>query len=488
MTSVHYTRPLEITVFGPTGVWSSLWMYRGMEAAGTRYARYARMIGMRHYARYKASGSELNSLRRAVTKSTEYNKPGLFGKLNHHQQQQQIGTATNNYPNLLLYRYRHYSSLGNHSIQNIATNRFRQGQTPRQGLGPGLISPKPTSVSSRSLHQYSRLSPNTQLPPHDAAAAAQHSYLPYVTYHDLEQLLHKTGYGGYPIYQLLLGILIFGSALLWLFWGKIKLWGAKETADVASRTLEDEALQKKAEDLAKQVTNALLMDEKTYVAMQELLIQVLQDPVSAEIAKAFVYDMLVRLMEDEQFKKKTAVFVADILHWDVVRVATRDLAGWVLTTDYVLEQGYSYVGKVLQHEYSREQGKEYLTWAAIESLKSDETRLWAIKLASEVLNDRVTQERAGEAIWSATKHGLAYGFWMRGQTDKASTLAKDTEIHGNVDKQKDTVVVDSAGVSVDDSVPPKTEPDSSGASSSSHSGKSPPSSPRSGTKMMDSTM
>ncbi|KAA8490802.1 hypothetical protein FVE85_1249 [Porphyridium purpureum] len=255
-----------------------------------------------------------------------------------------------------------------------------------------------------------------------AAQSGHRGYIPYVTYQDLDHLLRKRGYGGYTFFQLFVGLSVASAAGVTIFWGRIKLWGAKESADVARQTLEDEELKRKAEDLAKQVANTLLSDETTFVAMQRLIMSVLTDPVSAASAKEFTTDLLTRLLEDESVKTHAAKFVADVLYWDVVRKASADLAVWVLERDYVIAKGQEYAGHVLQGDWTRQQGKEYLTWAAVEALKSEETRLWASDVAMHVLADQAVRDLAAEAMWNATKNGVLYGMWLKNSKATGGTL------------------------------------------------------------------
>lgn len=226
----------------------------------------------------------------------------------------------------------------------------------------------------------------------------------YITYHELEMALRRRGYS---LYKLLIGTLIAAAATTALFWNDIKHWGAQESASVATRTLEDEMLQKKAEDMAKQLTNALLTDERTMRAVQTLLKQVMSDPKSRQDATIFVSEQLAVLMERKHNRKSrkepaflssirslrifffcagfavslplctqtqthahahctgedvkifVANFLADVLQYDAVRNGAKDLGVWVVGHPYIIEKVKESLLQLLEDQSSKDAGKEY---------------------------------------------------------------------------------------------------------------------------------
>eukprot|EP00189_Rhodosorus_marinus_P004676 CAMPEP_0113963420 /NCGR_PEP_ID=MMETSP0011_2-20120614/6502_1 /TAXON_ID=101924 /ORGANISM="Rhodosorus marinus" /LENGTH=369 /DNA_ID=CAMNT_0000975465 /DNA_START=601 /DNA_END=1710 /DNA_ORIENTATION=+ /assembly_acc=CAM_ASM_000156 len=225
----------------------------------------------------------------------------------------------------------------------------------------------------------------------------------YITYHDLELALERRGYS---LYRLLIGTLIGLAATTALFWNRIKHWGAQESASVATRTLEDEVLQKKAEELAKQLTNALLKDERTFRAVQTLLKQILSDPTARQDAAAFVSQLLIVLMQREDTKNLFASFLADVLGFEVVKNSAKDLAVWVAGHDYVVEKVKQSLVGILQDVDARQSGKDYAMDATLRTLQDSNTKRWLQTVVEDVFVDPQFQEKAGEALWKATKSGV----------------------------------------------------------------------------------
>jgi len=259
--------------------------------------------------------------------------------------------------------------------------------------------------------------PHLHPTPEISSSSSSSRYIPYVTYSDLEKLLRKRGYRGYPMYQ----IFIVLGAIIVAFWGQIKHWGAKEGAEVATKTLADTELKRKAEELTKDVTNALLNDPKTAIALQSMVSALMKEPLAVQTTQEFVANVLIKLVQDEDVEKQTAEFASRVLQYESVRNAAADLAVSVLSMDYVLQKGYEYLAAVLQKQESLDQGKEYLTWAAVESMKSSETQMWARELVQNVLDDERVREQGGQAIWEAAKSGVLYGLSIRSKNSIPET-------------------------------------------------------------------
>jgi len=225
----------------------------------------------------------------------------------------------------------------------------------------------------------------------------------YITYHDLEAALKNRGYS---LYRLALGTLVAIAATTALFWNRIKHWGAQESASVATKTLEDEMLQRKAEDLAKQLTNALLTDERTRRAVQTLLKQVLSDPGARKDATAFVSQLLVVLMQRDDTKHLFSQFLADVLQYEIVKERAKDLGVWVAGHPFIVDKVKASLMDILEDADMRDTGKDYAMDATLRTLRDRATREWLQRIVEDVFNDPQFQEKAGEALWNATKTGV----------------------------------------------------------------------------------
>lgn len=132
--------------------------------------------------------------------------------------------------------------------------------------------------------------------PHAHDPATSYRQQIYVTYHDLEEALHRKGYS---VYGLIAGTLLAAASVAALSWNRIKHWGAQEGAELASITLGDERLLMKAEDLAKSIANALLSDSETFGAARNFVSRVAAADGPMDGTRSFVTDVCNELTNGE---------------------------------------------------------------------------------------------------------------------------------------------------------------------------------------------
>jgi hypothetical protein len=73
----------------------------------------------------------------------------------------------------------------------------------------------------------------------------------------------KLTYRGYNIFYIFISSLIIITLILYFTWDNIKIWTGLQSAEVASKTLSDEQVKIKAEELSKNVVNKILLSPST---------------------------------------------------------------------------------------------------------------------------------------------------------------------------------------------------------------------------------
>mmetsp|Transcript_5421 Transcript_5421/g.7540 ORF Transcript_5421/g.7540 Transcript_5421/m.7540 type:complete len:204 (+) Transcript_5421:1262-1873(+) len=111
-------------------------------------------------------------------------------------------------------------------------------------------------------------------------------------------------------------------------------------------------------------------------------------------------------MQREDTKNLFASFLADLLGFEVVKNSAKDLAVWVAGHDYVVEKVKQSLVGILQDVDARQSGKDYAMDATLRTLQDSNTKRWLQTVVEDVFVDPQFQEKAGDALWKATKSGV----------------------------------------------------------------------------------
>lgn len=179
----------------------------------------------------------------------------------------------------------------------------------------------------------------------------------------LELALRRRGYSLIRTVALCASILAMGVAI---YWNRFIEWGSEQGAGVASRTLEDELVRLKARELAAELVQQLIHDEKTFDEFLSLLISVLNSDESKKAVRSLLHEVTSSLLSDEELRRKFNEMLAASVQSDAVKASAARVGTWLLGHEQLQGGAKSLSRSVLENsDVQREAGA--LAWAAFKS-------------------------------------------------------------------------------------------------------------------------
>ncbi|RLN49283.1 hypothetical protein BBJ29_008927 [Phytophthora kernoviae] len=239
-----------------------------------------------------------------------------------------------------------------------------------------------------------------------------------------------------------LGGIVLGGVGLVAFAPELKLGMSKHTADVASRSLQDETLRDNTRELASQIVQTVLNDtkvldqasrflqrlvvmESTREALRALVIHTLNDPMTREQVSDLTKHTLAALMEDP----KTLRQVVDLLRSMVLDPRAKEALLQLLEQIMRDEKTRANLTQLLAHTFLQDAVKQNVGKTLSDSvhdiLSRNDVQDHAKEFVSGVVRDQTVQAQSGEAIWSTVMYAVTPGWlsWMWENSENFDTNA-----------------------------------------------------------------
>ncbi|KAK4534208.1 hypothetical protein CDCA_CDCA01G0233 [Cyanidium caldarium] len=179
----------------------------------------------------------------------------------------------------------------------------------------------------------------------------------------LELALERRGYNLVRITSLWLSVFAVGVVL---YWNRFLEWGSEQGAGVASRTLEDELVKLKAHQLAAELVQQLIHDERTFQEFLTLLLNVLNSEQSVTTVRSQLHRITSSLLADERLREQFTEMLASAITSESVKRSALQLTNFVLENEHVRQRARELSTNVLENaDVQREAGA--LAWAAFKS-------------------------------------------------------------------------------------------------------------------------
>ncbi|KAE8983913.1 hypothetical protein PF005_g22245 [Phytophthora fragariae] len=238
-----------------------------------------------------------------------------------------------------------------------------------------------------------------------------------------------------------LGSLVLGGVGLVAFGPELKIGMSRHTAELASRSLQDETLRDNTRELASQIVQTVLNDPKvldqasrflqrlvvmdsTREALRALVIHTLNDPMTRAQVAELTKHAVTALMEEP----KTLRQLVDLLRSTVVDPKAKEALLLLLEQIMRDEQTRANLTQLLAHTFLQDAVKQNVGKTLSDSvhdvLSRRDVQNHAKEFVSGVVRDQTVQAQGGEAIWSTFTYALTPS-WLSWIWENPGELAKD---------------------------------------------------------------
>ncbi|POM80416.1 Hypothetical protein PHPALM_1752 [Phytophthora palmivora] len=238
------------------------------------------------------------------------------------------------------------------------------------------------------------------------------------------------------------GSLVLGGVGLVAFGPELKLGMSKHTAEVASRSLQDETLRDNTRELASQIVQTVLNDPKvldqasrflqrlvvmdsTREALRALVIHTLNDPMTRTQVADLTKHTVAALLEDPTTLRR----LVDLLRSTVIDPQAKEALMLLLEQIMRDEQTRANLTQLLAHTFLQDAVKENVTKTLGSSvhdvLSRGDIQNHAKEFVSGVVNDHTVKAQGGEAIWGTFMYALTPS-WLSWIWENPDELAKNS--------------------------------------------------------------
>ncbi|GBG29394.1 Hypothetical Protein FCC1311_056152 [Hondaea fermentalgiana] len=232
--------------------------------------------------------------------------------------------------------------------------------------------------------------------------------------------------------------------LMYHYRDELKRWFGSTSADITSRTLGDESVQREAQNLAQGVVYQLLNDahalKLTTMFLNELLeredtrravLNLLASVAAREETQTLLHNLFVHIMTQPAFVEQTGIFVQDVLARESTMIALRDLFAALFADQEAQQLMADFFQHVINTDTFRNSVYQLGKDTTHDMLNNPEISQHAVVWVQDVLGEPDLHTKAGDAIWGAITSTFIPGFLGGGAS-------------GSNSKKKDMVNIDEA--------------------------------------------
>eukprot|EP01136_Pigoraptor_vietnamica_P040984 Opistho-1_new@13421 len=298
---------------------------------------------------------------------------------------------------------------------------------------------RPTPSLALVRHGIPRLAvryPATQLSPAPrfvqtlADATKSADKLAHKTIDRIHEIDEKLRFRGYSTLKIGLALMGAGALYVYIFKEDIKTNLSTEVADVASRSLGDESVVQRAEEVSKTVLQQVIKDPSTLAnasnfvvqisqepttqaALVVLLKNVLADPEAMARVNEFAQRVVADLLKDPATMARTVEFVQSLMDQEGTKASLSALFRWLLTDPAFQETASQMLKDVISTQTVVDQATVLATQVTHSILDDQNVQSHAQSFVSHVLTDEAIYKQGGDAIWEAIKYSVT-PTWLGG--------------------------------------------------------------------------
>ncbi|KAL3667779.1 hypothetical protein V7S43_007330 [Phytophthora oleae] len=238
-----------------------------------------------------------------------------------------------------------------------------------------------------------------------------------------------------------MGSFVLAGVGLVAFGPELKLGMSKHTAEVASRSLQDETLRDNSRELASQIVQTVLNDpkvldqasrflqrlvvmESTREALRALVIHTLNDPLTRTQVADLTKHTVAALMEDP----KTLRQLVDLLRSTVVDPRAKESLLLLLEQIMRDDKTRANLTQLLAHTFLQDAVKQNVGKTLGDSvhdvLSRRDVQNHAKEFVSGVVADQTVQAQSGDAIWGTFMYALTPN-WLSWIWENPEEMTKD---------------------------------------------------------------
>ncbi|XP_066283031.1 uncharacterized protein [Branchiostoma lanceolatum] len=211
---------------------------------------------------------------------------------------------------------------------------------------------------------------------------------------------------GYNVLKILLALAVLSGLGVYLFRDEVRQNVAEEVSNVATRSMADEELVTRVNELSKALVNDVLNDEnilnRTKEFSSNLIIDIMADEHNQEKMGLLLKNLILKTLSDENMQKEMAVHVKSILSRPEVRDAVLAVIQGLFNEPRV-QQEVRVLFLLLMHYYF------FKSVLASDTVQGEATELGRT-ISSSLLRDDGLQKEAGNMMWGAFKYSFTPTF------------------------------------------------------------------------------
>eukprot|EP00056_Hartaetosiga_gracilis_P006562 m.97762 g.97762 ORF g.97762 m.97762 type:complete len:547 (-) comp12502_c0_seq1:124-1764(-) len=248
-----------------------------------------------------------------------------------------------------------------------------------------------------------------------------------------------------------LSVVMIGG-FLWLGREPIRDNLSLEIATTATKSLENQEMVAKANEVTKEMLIALLNDRETMQsatrfvtelfsqpqtrqATAQLLIYVMKDPECLKQTQLFTRWVVEWLGKDKTTQENLTKLILYVIHRPDTHAALVTLFKGILEDPITRKQVAQLMADMLQYENVRKAAEDIGVETSHRVLNNEGVKEHAVNFFKGTFSSKDLQEKAGSALWSAVGYGITPRFLMKNSTNKHNNKGNDSE-NGNENDNK----------------------------------------------------
>jgi len=232
----------------------------------------------------------------------------------------------------------------------------------------------------------------------------------YETYESMRESIRKLDasmrYKEYHTLRWSAGFLFVVVLVVYYNRDELKLWFGSTSADITSRTLGDQNVQREAQNLAQHVVYELLNDAKALSLTTEFLNQLLE----RETTRRAVLDLLASVAARDETQLILQNLFIHILEKEGTKTALRELFAALLADPEMQQYMAEFFQHVMNSDTFRNSAYVLGTDTTHDLLNNKDISEHAISWVQDVLGEPSVHNKAGDAIWGAITSTFVPGF------------------------------------------------------------------------------
>ncbi|CAH1790761.1 unnamed protein product [Owenia fusiformis] len=253
---------------------------------------------------------------------------------------------------------------------------------------------------------------------------------------------------GYSTLRIGIGVIFSAGFGIYIFRDHIRGAAADEVSNVASKSLEHEAVIQKAEDLAKALLHAVLTDppiktqsvnflrdifsrSDTQEGLIDLLLHALNDPKTKQNFVRLLIQVVSQSLNDDVFRQNLVLNINLLLKDDNTRITLLAILKGILADEEVKSQTKDFIVEVLSSDKVKNKASDF-----------------AKAVLNDVVKDDIIRKDSGDAMWAAFTYSVTPRIISRFK--RSESIPKDEQSKDeSIDKEKEVSDGDSGAETSD---------------------------------------